>query len=226
MRHCSVVTTPFQPICARVPFRLIATNPHRNGENSYQHQPTKTMKNQIINRKAWVLGLFRGSVISACMLFAAGPLTCALNAAQDQTVNRTKTLDYEVTIDGLEAGCPEIDWPLTLTGTAQIVVIDSVRKGVHQILMHAIVHGIATDGAGNTFVFSYANNLRTSVDVSSGEYVVNFDTDNFTMASSAGHITVGFVGALIFDPIDDPVTGTFVDFEVDHAHGNVLCDPI
>jgi hypothetical protein len=174
----------------------------------------------------WLTNRFKNTLIKVSTLLAAALVGGPALAGPSPTVTHTKDVNFDVTVDISPDACPEINWPLQLTGTSQLTVVDSTRKGVHQIMVHAVVHGIAQDGAGNTFVFSYANNLRTSVSLASGEYVVNFDTDNFTMASPAGHITIGFVGALIYSPIDDPVTGVFIDFQIDHAHGNVYCDPI
>jgi hypothetical protein len=175
----------------------------------------------------WLMNRVKNTLLMVSALFAAALLSGPALAGPSPTVTQTKDVDFDVTVEAANLpDCSELNFPLRLMGTSQLTVVDSTRKGVHQIMVHAIVHGIAQDGAGNTFVFSYANNLRTSVSLASGEYVVNFDTDNFTMASPAGHITISFVGALIYSPIDDPVHGTFIGFTIDHAHGDANCDPI
>ena len=117
---------------------------------------------------------------------------------------------------------------LPLEGTSILIVVDNFRKGLHNIAVHSTVHGIATDASGNSFVFSYANNFKSSIDVSTDEYVLNFDTDSFVMNGPTGHINVGFVGRS-FEPKDKPFEpSSAFQLEVFHKHGNVsvFCDPI
>ena len=53
------------------------------------------------------------------------------------------------------------------------------------------------------------------------ETAVVFITDKFTMEGEAGHFSFGFVGTLVLDEF-----GNFLRLEVDHSHGNYVCDPI
>ena len=135
---------------------------------------------------------------------------------------------FDVTVDvpGLVAAgygeCPEINYPLHLTGDSHLVIKDNVIKGVHELTIQNGVNGIATDALGNTFVFSYHNHLRGNFEVSLGEETaLVFITDKFTMEGDAGHISIGFVGTLYLD-----ASGNFSSLDVDHFHGNYLCDPI
>jgi hypothetical protein len=188
------------------------------------------MKPQMIMQTLSCSGLLLGLLTTAAAL-----LSTQVQAGPNVTVEQGKTVNFHVVVSEdpdvlafFQETCPEISWQLTLDGTAHFVVVHRVQKGVHSISMHSTVHGIATDADGNDFVFSYANNLRTGIDLSSGEYVVNFDTDSFTMNGPGGHFNVGFVGQLFFEPKDDPFgsDAEFLGLEVYQSHGNVFCDPL
>lgn len=175
------------------------------------------MKNETIRT-----GGLRLSILSlfAAAAFVITTLTCS---AQKTTVTR-EALSVDVaqeTPPAAPGDCPEINWPLHLEGTSQTVITDTVRKGVHYMLIHHLVTGTATDAEGNTFGFTYINNFRTSFNVSTGETLVNFDTDHFGMHGPSGNLSVGFVGSLIFG-----ADGSFQGIEIDHSYGNVACDPI
>ena len=134
--------------------------------------------------------------------------------------------DSIVDVPGLVAlgygECPEINYPLHLTGDSHLVIQDKVIKGVHHLTIHNGVHGIATDALGNTFGFAYQNLLRANFEVSLGDETTHvFIVDNFNMEGEAGHINIGFVGTLNLD-----ASGNFSSLDVDHFHGNYLCDPI
>ena len=135
---------------------------------------------------------------------------------------------FDVTVPELIPGfrglgdCPEINYPLHLTGDSHLVIQDQVIKGVHQLTIHNGVHGIATDALGNTFGFAYQNLLRANFEVSLGDdTTLVFIVDNFNMEGEAGHFSFGFVGTLVLDKF-----GNFLRLEVDHSHGNYVCDPI
>ena len=181
-------------------------------------------------------GLFRGTnrrklvVHSFALLLGALLLNSPTCLAQTTTVTR-EPFDDEgapICIPGTNLPsvakpdpCPEINWPLCLKGTSQNVVTDTVRKGVHYQTIHNLITGSATDAAGNEFKFQYVLNFRTSFIESSGEVLVNFATDMFTMHGPAGNLSVGFVGSLIF--AED---GSFLGVELDHGHGNWICDAL
>jgi hypothetical protein len=173
----------------------------------------------------------------ACVIATALALiTPPLQAGPNSTVTKTMDANFSITvpedaalIPDFQAACPEIEWPLSLEGTSIFTVVDSVRKGLHNIAIHSTVHGMATDASGNSFVFSYANNYRSSLDVTTGEYVLDFDTDSFVMNGMPGRINVGFVGEVFFDPADQPFDEkSGFQIVVFHDHGNVsvACDPL
>ncbi|SRR6266496_2178967 len=185
------------------------------------------MKNQNINESVLRTGVNRKRlVIPSLLLAAAALITTSLTSFAQQAGVFTAPFDNVVTgpelpTPGAPGDCPEINWPLHLTGTLQFVVLDTVRHGLHQLAFHQLVKGIATDALGNTFVFSYANNFRSSFESTLAVTVVDFDTDHFNMEGPAGHVSLGFVGELLLS-----ADGSFLGVSVDHTHGNWVCDPI
>ena len=167
----------------------------------------------------------KSSVVLSLLLGAATLVQSTLMSFAGATEFK---VPFDVTVDvpGLVAAgygeCPEINYPLHLTGDSHLVIQDKVIKGVHHLTIHNGVHGIATDALGNTFGFAYQNLLRANFEVSLGdETTVVFIVDNFNMEGEAGHISIGFVGTLNLDE-----SGNFLSLDVDHSHGNYLCDPI
>jgi hypothetical protein len=177
------------------------------------------------NMKQLSLSHKRSVVFSILASAAALLLTTQITSAD--AVNEF-TVPFDVTVDGPELPlvaspgiCTEIDWPLTLVGMAHWVIHSSVKNGLVQFSFENGVRGTATDAAGNTFVFSYQNNFRSSFELILSQTVLDFDTDHFTMEGPAGNISIGFVGALLFD-----ANGNFLGAVIDYSHGNVSCDPI
>ena len=167
----------------------------------------------------------KSSVVLSLLLGAATLLQSTLMSFAGATEFK---VPFDVTVPELIPGfrglgdCPEINWPLHLDGVSHLVIQDKVIKGVHQLTIHNGVHGIATDALGNTFGFAYQNLLRANFEVSLGdETTVVFIVDNFNMEGEAGHISIGFVGTLNLDE-----SGNFLSLDVDHSHGNYVCDPI
>jgi hypothetical protein len=159
-------------------------------------------------------------------VFTASLLLNSLTCLAQKTTVTSEPLDLCVEGPNLPSvddpgECPEINWPLCLTGTSQNVITDTVRKGVHYLAIHNLITGTAIDALGNEFKFQYVNNFRTSFSESSGEVFVNFDTDLFSMHGPAGNLSVGFVGSLIF--AED---GSFLALVLDHGHGNWACDAL
>ena len=151
-------------------------------------------------------------------------LTMSLTARAEKITEVTVPFDMIVTSGHPQFGgtCAEIDWPLHLVGVSHIVVHDTVVAGVHHFVVENGVHGGATDGAGNTYVFAYNNSLKASFTLSLGDpTTVDFDTDSFNLEGPAGHLHVSFSGSLIFD-----ASGNFIGADLSHAVGNVSCDPI
>ena len=170
--------------------------------------------------------LRKGSVVLSLLL---GSATLVLSTLTSSAGATQFTVPFDVTVDvpGLVAGgygeCPEINYPLHLIVDSHLVIKDNVIKGAdHELTIQNGVNGIATDALGNTFVFSYHNHLRGNFEVSLGEETaVVFITDKFIMEGEAGHFSFGFVGTLVLDEF-----GNFLRLEVDHSHGNYVCDPI
>ena len=167
----------------------------------------------------------KSSVVLSLLL---GSATLVLSTLTSFAGANQFTVPFDSTVDvpGLVAAgygeCPEINYPLHLTGDSHLVIQDKVIKGVHHLTIHNGVHGIATDALGNTFGFAYQNLLRATFEESLGdETTVVFIVDNFNMQGEAGHISIGFVGTLHLDEF-----GNFLSLEADHFHGNYVCDPI
>jgi len=167
----------------------------------------------------------KSSVVLSLLLGAATLVLSTLTSSAGATEFK---VPFDVTVPELIPGfrdlgdCPEINYPLHLTGDSHLVIQDKVIKGVHHLTIHNGVHGIATDALGNTFGFAYQNYLRANFEVSLGdETTLVFIVDNFNMEGEAGHINIGFVGTLYLD-----ASGNFSSLDVDHFHGNYLCDPI
>lgn len=184
------------------------------------HSPTKTSASVLRGLSTAMKLTTLAALFTVSLLLQS--LTCS---AQKTTVTKDP---LDVTVDGPElpdvnnpGECPEINWPLHLVGTSKNVITDTVRKGVHYLAIHNVVTGTATDAEGNEFKFEYVNNFRTSFSETTGEVFVNFDTDHFSMHGPAGNLSVGFVGSVIFAG-----DGSFLGIQIDHAHGNVACDPI
>src|SRR5690349_4084499 len=96
-------------------------------------------------------------LMAACN--AAALLAMTLTASAGKVAEATVPFDQVVSTgraDELGGSCPEIDWPLHLTGTAHFVVLDTVVSGVHHFVVQNGVHGEASDAAGNSYVFAYA----------------------------------------------------------------------
>jgi hypothetical protein len=172
------------------------------------------------------VGVCRKSSVVLSLLLGSATLVLSTLTSSAGATQFTVPFDSIVDVPGLVAAgygeCPEINYPLHLTGDSHLVIKDNVIKGVHQLTIQNGVNGIATDALGNTFVFSYQNHLRGNFEVSLGEETaVVFITDKFTMEGEAGHFSLGFVGTLVFDEF-----GNFLRLEVDHSHGNYVCDPI
>ena len=108
-----------------------------------------------------------------------------------------------------------------MKGTSKNVITDTVRKGVHHYAIHNVITGTAVDGLGNEFKFQYVLNFKTRFSESSGEEFVNFATDMFTLHGPAGNLSIGFVGSLFF--AED---GSFLGAELEHGHGNWVCDAL
>ena len=186
------------------------------------------MENSNIKKSGLFTGTNRRELVvhSFALLLGALLLNSPTCLAQTTTVTRDEEFDTCVPGPNLpsvaEPGdCPEINWPLDLTGTSQNVLTDTVRKGVHYQAIHNLITGSATDAAGNEFKFQYVLNFRTSFSESSGEVFVNHATDMFTMHGPTGNLSVGFVGSLIF--AED---GSFLGLVLDHGHGNWVCDAL
>ena len=167
----------------------------------------------------------KSSVVLSLLLGAATLVQSTLTSSAGATEFK---VPFDVAVPELIPGfrdlgdCPEINYPLHLTGDSHLVIQDKVIKGVHHLTIHNGVHGIATDALGNTFGFAYQNLLRGNFEVSLGEETaLVFITDKFTMEGEAGHFSFGFVGTLVLDEF-----GNFLRLEVDHSHGNYVCDPI
>src|SRR6185436_7440564 len=177
---------------------------------------TNIHKVGVCRKSSVVLSLLLGSAT-----LVLSPLTSSAGATQF-----TLPFDVTVPVPGLVAAgygeCPEINYPLHLTGDSHLVIQDKVIKGVHRLTIHNGVHGIATAALGNTFGFAYQNLLRANFEVSLGdETTFVFIVDNFNMEGEAGHISIGFVGTLNLDEF-----GNFLSLDADHFNGNYLCDPI
>ena len=172
------------------------------------------------------VGVCRKSSVVLSLLLGAATLVLSTLTSSAGATQFTVPFDVTVDVPGLVAAgygeCPEINYPLHLTGDSHLVIQDKVIKGVHHLTIHNGVHGIATDALGNTFGFAYQNYLRANFEVSLGdETTLVFIVDNFNMEGEAGHINIGFVGTLYLDE-----SGNFRSLDVDHFHGNYLCDPI
>jgi hypothetical protein len=172
------------------------------------------------------VGVRRKSSVVLSLLLGSATLVLSTLTSSAGATQFTVPFDVTVDVPGLVAGgygeCPEINYPLHLTGDSHLVIQDKVIKGVHQLTIHNGVHGIATDALGNTFGFAYQNLLRANFEVSLGDETTHvFIVDNFNMEGEAGHINIGFVGTLNLD-----ASGNFSSLDVDHFHGNYLCDPI
>ena len=163
-------------------------------------------------------GVRRKSSVVLSLLLGSATLVQSTLMSFAGATQFTVPFDSIVVVPGLVAGgygeCPEINYPLHLTGVSHLVIQDQVIKGgEHQLTIQNGVRGIATDALGNTFVFSYHNHLRGNFEVSLGEETaVVFITDKFTMEGEAGHFSFGFVGTLVLDE-----AGNFLRLEVDHS---------
>jgi hypothetical protein len=157
-------------------------------------------------------------------LSAAALFLVSLSASAENVIEFTAPFDTIATSGHPQLGgsCPEIDWPLHLVGTLHVVVHDTFANGVHHFVVQEGIHGDATDGAGNNYVFAYQNSLRAEFAISLGDpTTTDFDTDTFTLSGPAGNLHVSFSGALIFD-----ANGNWVGANLTHAVANVACDPL
>jgi hypothetical protein len=156
---------------------------------------------------------------------AAAVLLFTNTNAWADTVLKLK-LPFQLLSEQSELGsaqdCPDIAWPVQLTGEMRLFVHDDVRDGLHHLLFHEVVQGGAVDANGSQFVFSYVNTLHSTFTLSTSDpTAVNFDTDHFSMEGPAGHVNVSFGGLLSFD-----ASGEIIGIQINHAQGNIACDPI
>ena len=179
--------------------------------------------NNTNTHKAGVRG--KSSIVLSLLLGAAtlGLSTLMSFAGATQSAVPFHSLVQELNPGFRDAGdCPEINWPLQLDGFSHSVTQDRVVEGgEHELTIVTRVEGIATDALGNTFHFSYNNLLKGNFVASVGEETSIFIVDSFKMQGETGNISFGFGGILHLDAL-----GHFHSLDVDHAHGNYLCDPI
>ena len=182
------------------------------------------MNNTVTN--IHTVGVCRQTSVVLSLLLGAATLglsTLMSFAGATQSAVPFHSLVQELNPGFRDAGdCPEINWPLQLDGFSDSVTQDRVVKGgEHELTIVTRVEGIATDALGNTFHFSYNNLLKGNFVASVGEETSIFIVDSFKMQGETGNISFGFGGILHLDAL-----GHFHSLDVDHAHGNYLCDPI
>jgi hypothetical protein len=144
----------------------------------------------------------QASILLAAATLAA--LAFAGSAVGGQPVN------FPVSFDLSAATCAQLPSGSVIhgEGTAQLSVTSSGN-------FHSVVTGTATDGAGNSWRFNYAQNARPVGDAGDAQVV-----DHFNLTGNAGvlHLHSHFV--IVFSSTGDPVA-------IKQVTGDPIgCDPI
>ncbi len=110
------------------------------------------------------------------------------------------------------------------SGTMKSITTETTsKKGVTTVMNTSHAHGTATDQAGNTYVWNYANHFSVS-DSGPGTPFAGEMVDAFTLAGNGpAHLSNGFHALFDFFTIQ-PLSsrGDPIDFDTGAAH----CDPL
>jgi hypothetical protein len=143
----------------------------------------------------------------ACIILAAGTLAALAFAG---SAVGAQPITFPVSFDLSSATCSQLPSGTVIhgEGTGQFSATSSGT-------FHAVVNGTATDGAGNSWRFNYAQNARLVGDTGDAQVV-----DHFNLTGNAGvlHLHSHFV--IVFSSTGDPV-------EIKQVTGDSIgCDPI
>ena len=123
--------------------------------------------------------------------------------------------------------CPNLPSGTTIvgTGTEKSITTETTRRdGVTTVMNTSVAHGTATDQAGNTYVFNYANHFSVS-DSGPGTDFSGVMVDAFSLAGSGpAHLSNGF--RAIFTNFSSFTELTSRGDPIDFATGASLCDPL
>jgi hypothetical protein len=122
--------------------------------------------------------------------------------------------------------CPNLAPGTTIVGAGSETSITSVstdKKGVTTVMNTSHAHGTATDQAGNTYVFNYANHFRVS-DMGPGTGFSGEMVDAFSLAGNGpAHLSNGFRAVFTFETLEELTSrGDPLDFST----GQAKCDPL
>jgi hypothetical protein len=164
------------------------------------------------------------------MLLAAAGLvlggTSALAADGGATID-----EFPVSFVITSATCSNLPAGTTITGSGtmkSITVVNTDKDGVTTIHNTSHATGTATDQAGNTYHFNYANTYRISNSAANPGVFSGRMTDSFSLAGDGpAHLNNGFQA--IFTT--DGSTNTFEPLNsrgdpIDFAAATARCDPL
>jgi hypothetical protein len=167
------------------------------------------------------------------LITAAGLLAaCALASAGAATADAPTVEEFPVGFVLTSDTCPNLPEGTTITASGSeksITQVRTDRNGAMTVMNTTHAHGTATDQAGNSYVFNYANSFRVA---NSGPTDVVFSgtmTDSFSLAGPGpAKLHNGFVAAFttdfdtLFAFVERSSRGDPIDFE----SGASICDPL
>jgi hypothetical protein len=129
------------------------------------------------------------------------------------------------------ATCSNLPDGTTITGSGtetSMTTIRTDRSGVTMIVNATHARGIATDQAGNEYVFNYSNEFRVSDTTANPGTFSGLMTDSFSLSGSGpARLSNGFTAGITTD---------FASFgfqelnsrgdPIDFATGTAICDPL
>jgi hypothetical protein len=160
--------------------------------------------------------------------FALAVIAIAVLAlAAGSALAATPTIDvFPVEFTLSSDTCPNLASGTTIVGTGSETSITSVstdKTGVTTVMNTSHAHGTATDQAGNTYVFNYANHFRVS-DTGPGTGFSGEMVDAFSLAGNGpARLSNGFRAVFTFLTLEELTSrGDPLDFSTQQAK----CDPL
>ena len=160
---------------------------------------------------------------SALAVFAIAALALGVGSA---VAAPPEIATFPVSFDISSATCSNLPAGTTIHGSGMeksITTISTDKTGVTTIMNTSHANGTATDQAGNTYVFNYANHFSVS-DAGPGTAFSGEMVDAFSLAGNGpAHLSNGF--RALFDLVSLQPLSSRGD-PIDFASGMAHCDPL
>ena len=163
------------------------------------------------------------AVLAVAGLALAGSASAAAPTVEETSVSFTMS----------SATCPNLAPGTTIVATGRQTSISSEstdRNGVTTVTNTTTAHGTATDQAGNTYVFNYANHYRIANTGPIDPILTGVMVDSFSLAGNGpAHLNNGFRAVFTINVATGQAS--FVELTsrgdpIDFTTGESLCDPL